>query len=82
MKTRNHAIGLLGPVLLLALSSAQADPVLFTTGAELSSDSTTAAFSGSIELTAASATAGTLEISLTNNSAASNGRLYYGVGVQ
>lgn len=73
MKIEKCAVGLFAPLLMLAVSSAQADPVLFATGDKLSSDSTTAVFSGSIELTAASATEGTLVISLTNSSAASNG---------
>jgi hypothetical protein len=73
MKIERYAVGLFAPLLFLAFPSVQADPVLFTTGAKLSDDSTAAAFSGSIELTAADANGGTLVISLTNNSEALNG---------
>jgi hypothetical protein len=58
---------------LLTLSPAHAALVSFTTGAKLSGDSTTAAFAGTIELTSATASGGTLVISLTNQSLASNG---------
>lgn len=57
---------------LVAFSQAQASTILFGTGTKIGT-STNAAFSGSIELVGASATGGTLNISLTNESAVANG---------
>ena len=73
MKLRRVFAGLGAPLLLLALSPAHAALVSFATGAKLSGDSTTAAFSGTIDLTSATALGGTLVISLTNQSLLSNG---------
>jgi hypothetical protein len=73
MKQKRIFAGLCAPLLLLILAPAHASLVLFTTGDKLSGDSTTAAFSGTIELTNATAAGGTLVISLTNQSLLSNG---------